>query len=99
MKVSWHSCRNENRIGKASKKSKHKDGEELATEVKAPITGTVWKIVTKVGDEIEEYDTVMILESMKMEIPVEAPVSGKIVEFKVQEESSVIEDDVVAIME
>lgn len=71
----------------------------MATEVKAPITGTVWKIVTKVGDEIEEYDTVMILESMKMEIPVEAPVSGKIVEFKVQEESSVIEDEVVAIME
>jgi len=71
----------------------------MAVEVLSPITGNVWKIVKEVGDEVEEYETIMIMESMKMEIPVEAPQSGKIIEFKVKEGASVIEEDVVAIME
>ena len=71
----------------------------MTTEIKAPITGNLWKIVKAAGETIEEYDTVMILESMKMEIPVEAPKEGKIVEIKVAEGASVIEGDVLAIME
>ncbi len=71
----------------------------MAIEVQATITGNVWKIVKEVGDTVEEYDIIMILESMKMEIPVEAPQKGKIVEFKVKEGASVIEEDIVAIME
>ena len=45
-------------------------------EVEAHITGTVWKIECEVGDEIDEGDTVVILESMKMEMPVEAEDAG-----------------------
>lgn len=71
----------------------------MSVEVKATITGSVWKIVKAIGDRVEEYDVIMILESMKMEIPVEAPQGGKIVEFRVKEGDSVIEEDVVAIME
>lgn len=71
----------------------------MTTEIKAPITGNLWKIVKAAGETIEEYDTVMILESMKMEIPVEAPKEGKILEIKVAEGASVIEGDVLAIME
>lgn len=71
----------------------------MAVEVRSPITGNVWKIVKKVGDEVEEYETIMIMESMKMEIPVEAPQNGKILELRVQEGNSVIEDDVVATLE
>jgi len=47
--------------------------------VEAHITGTVWKIECAVGDQIEEGDTVAILESMKMEMPVEAEDSGKVI--------------------
>lgn len=71
----------------------------MPTEIKAPITGNVWKILVKPGDEVAEYDQVMILESMKMEIPVEAPKNGKILEIKTSEGSSVIEGDVLAVME
>ena len=46
--------------------------------VEAHITGTVWKIECAVGDAIEEGDTVAILESMKMEMPVESPTAGKV---------------------
>ncbi|MEW5784451.1 MAG: biotin/lipoyl-containing protein [Bacillota bacterium] len=71
----------------------------MPVEVKATITGNVWKIVKAIGDTVDEYDVIMILESMKMEIPVEAPQGGKIVAFRVKEGDSVIEEDVVAIME
>ena len=71
----------------------------MSIEVRATITGNVWKIVKEIGDPVEEYDVIMILESMKMEIPVEAPQNGKIKEFKVKEGASVIEEDVVAILE
>ncbi len=71
----------------------------MAVEVRSPITGNVWKILKAVGDMVEEYDLIMILESMKMEIPVEAPQSGKIVAIKVKEGESVIEEDVVALIE
>ncbi len=50
-------------------------------DVEAHITGTVWKIECKVGDTIEEGDTVVILESMKMEMPVEAEEPGTVAEI------------------
>lgn len=45
-------------------------------EVTSEVTGNVWKLQAKVGDVLAEEDVIMILESMKMEIPVEAPVAG-----------------------
>ncbi|OPL10736.1 MAG: acetyl-CoA carboxylase biotin carboxyl carrier protein subunit [Firmicutes bacterium ML8_F2] len=71
----------------------------MAVEVLSPITGNVWKIVKKVGEQVEEYEAIMIMESMKMEIPVEAPQDGKILEIKVKEGDSVIEEDIVALLE
>ena len=68
-------------------------------DIKAHITGTVWKIEVKVGDEIEEDDVVSILESMKMEMPVEAPADGTITEILVKEGQSVQEDDVMMRMD
>ena len=47
-------------------------------EVKAELVGSVWKIVTEVGQEVEEDDTLMILESMKMEIPITSPITGTV---------------------
>jgi acetyl-CoA carboxylase biotin carboxyl carrier protein len=68
-------------------------------EVASEVTGNVWKVQAKVGDVLAEEDVIMILESMKMEIPVEAPVAGKLVELLVAEEDSVDEDQVVAVIE
>ena len=71
----------------------------MSVEVRSEITGKVWKIETKVGDTVAEEDEIMILESMKMEIPVHAPGAGKITEFKVAEGDSVEEDQVLAILD
>ena len=68
-------------------------------EVTSEVAGNVWKVQTKVGEVLAEEDVIMILESMKMEIPVEAPVAGKLVELLVAEEESVDEDQVVAVIE
>ena len=68
-------------------------------EIKSEITGTVWKITSKPGDTVGEGDTLLIIESMKMEIPVEAPRAGSVKEIRVQEGQTVQEGDVVAILE
>ena len=68
-------------------------------EVESEVTGNVWKIESKVGDKVAGEEVLMILESMKMEIPVEAPSAGTIVEILVNEEDAVEEDQVVAIIE
>ena len=60
-------------------------------EVEAHITGTVWKIEVEVGDNVAEGDTVVILESMKMEMPVEAEDSGVVETIHVTEGQSVTE--------
>ncbi|MGK0360485.1 MAG: acetyl-CoA carboxylase biotin carboxyl carrier protein [Bradymonadia bacterium] len=67
-------------------------------DIKAHITGTVWKIEVEVGDEIEEEETVMILESMKMEMPIEALADGTITEILVVPNEPVQEGQVVARM-
>ncbi|MEA2699805.1 MAG: acetyl-CoA carboxylase biotin carboxyl carrier protein [Myxococcales bacterium] len=63
----------------------------MATSVNAHITGTVWKIEVKVGDAVTEGQTVVILESMKMEMPVESPAAGRVTAVLVKEGASVEE--------
>ena len=65
-------------------------------DVKTEITGNVWKILAKVGDQVEEDEPILILESMKMEIPVSAPDSGTLVEILTEPEATVVEGTVVA---
>ena len=67
--------------------------------VEAHITGTVWKIECEVGQEIHEGDTVVILESMKMEMPVEAEDDGTVMEIACQEGQSVSEGDTLVVLE
>ena len=67
-------------------------------DVKSEITGKVWKIEAAVGEELEEDDPVLILESMKMEIPVLAPDDGTIAEILVGEGDPVKEGQVIARM-
>ena len=68
-------------------------------EVKAELVGNLWKIVTEVGQQVEEDDTLMILESMKMEIPITTPVTGVVKEILVNEGDVVQEGQTVAIVE
>ncbi|MEZ4434470.1 MAG: acetyl-CoA carboxylase biotin carboxyl carrier protein subunit [bacterium] len=68
-------------------------------DIKAHITGTVWKVEVEPGESVEEGDIIMILESMKMEMPIEAPIDGKILKILVAPNEPVKEDQVVAIME
>lgn len=68
-------------------------------EVTSEVTGNVWKIEAAVGDSVAVDDVIMILESMKMEIPVEATAAGTLAEILVKEEDPVDEDQVLAIIE
>ncbi len=68
-------------------------------DIEAHITGNVWKIEVKVGDDVSEGDTVVIMESMKMEIPVEAEDDGKVKEIRCEEGQSVSEGDVLVVLE
>lgn len=68
-------------------------------EIKSEVTGTVWKIEKKVGDRVDADDEIMILESMKMEIPVPAPKAGTVAEIMVKEEQPIAEGDVVCAIE
>ena len=68
-------------------------------DVEAHITGTVWKVEVAVGDTVEEGDTVVILESMKMEMPVEAEDEGTVKEILVAEGQAVSEGDALVVLE
>ena len=70
----------------------------FVAHVEANITGTVWKIEVAVGDEIAEGDTVVILESMKMEMPIEDEDDGTVAEIRVEEGQSVQEGDVLVVL-
>jgi acetyl-CoA carboxylase biotin carboxyl carrier protein len=76
-----------------------KDQEEPLPDVEAHITGTVWKIECQVGQQVEEGDTLVILESMKMEMPVEAEDDGTVKEISCQEGQSVSEGDTLVVLE
>ncbi len=71
----------------------------MATNVRAHITGTVWKIVKRVGDSVARDEAVVILESMKMEMPVESPVAGKITEIRCNEGQSVEDGAILAVVD
>ena len=68
-------------------------------DIEAHITGNVWKITCVVGDTITDGDEVVILESMKMEIPVESEDDGVVKEIKCEEGQSVSEGDVLIVLE
>ena len=68
-------------------------------EIKAPMAGTIFEILVAVGDDAAEGDELLILESMKMEIPVEAPSAGKIAAIAVAEGDPVQEDDLLLTLE
>ncbi len=69
------------------------------TDVEAHITGTVWKIEVEVGDSVQEGDAVVILESMKMEMPVEAEDPGIVTEIRCSEGQSVSEGDTLVVLQ
>ena len=68
------------------------------TNVDAHITGTVWKIECEVGQAIDEGDTLVILESMKMEMPVEAEDAGTVAEILCEEGQAVNEGDALVVL-
>jgi acetyl-CoA carboxylase biotin carboxyl carrier protein len=69
------------------------------TEVRAEITANVWQVRTEVGADVVEGDELVILESMKMEIPVTAPAPGRVLEVRVAPEDNVQEGDVIAVLD
>ena len=69
------------------------------TDVLAEITANVWQVHVEAGQSVAVGDTIAILESMKMEIPVEATVAGTVTEVKVKPEDQVQEGDVIAVIE
>jgi acetyl-CoA carboxylase biotin carboxyl carrier protein len=68
-------------------------------DVEAHITGTVWKIECELGQSVDEGDTLVILESMKMEMPVEAEDAGTVKEIRCEEGQSVSEGDTLVVLE
>jgi acetyl-CoA carboxylase biotin carboxyl carrier protein len=70
----------------------------VAEEVVAEMVANVWKVVVAQGDEVAEGDTLVILESMKMEIPVITETGGTVTELKVNEGDVVQEGDVIAVI-
>ena len=71
----------------------------MSEEVLAEMVANVWKVVVNAGDRVEDGDTICILESMKMEIPVEATAAGTISELNVSEGGVVQEGDVIAVID
>jgi acetyl-CoA carboxylase biotin carboxyl carrier protein len=68
-------------------------------DVEAHITGTVWKIECEIGQEVEEGDTLVILESMKMEMPVEAEDEGTVAQITCEEGQAVSEGDTLVVLD
>ena len=71
----------------------------MAEEVRAEMVANVWKVLVAAGDSVEDGDTLVILESMKMEIPVIVEVSGTVAELRVNEGDVVQEGDIIAVIE
>ena len=66
--------------------------------VESEVTGNVWKVVVNVGDQVAEGDVLIILESMKMEIPLESPVAGRVAELLVRPQDVVEEGQVLVVI-
>jgi biotin carboxyl carrier protein len=73
--------------------------EPVADEVRAEMVANVWKVVVAEGDTVDDGDTLVILESMKMEIPVLSESSGRVISLAVAEGDVVQEGDVIAVIE
>jgi len=71
----------------------------VVADVQAHITGTVWKVEVQIGDAVEEGDTVVILESMKMEMPIEAEDEGTVKQILCEEGQAVNEGDTLVVLE
>ena len=67
--------------------------------METPVTGVVWKVIAEPGAKVAAGDPVVIMESMKMENPVEAPADGTITEILVAEGDPARQDDPVAVLE
>lgn len=70
----------------------------MPIEVAAHITGTVWKIEKKIGENVVQGDVLIILESMKMEMPVEAPSAGTVIEIRTKETEPVQEGQILIVL-
>ena len=71
----------------------------MATQITAHVTGTVWKLEKHVGDSVRVGEAIVILESMKMELPVESPVAGQVRELRCAPGQAVEEGAVLAVVE
>jgi acetyl-CoA carboxylase biotin carboxyl carrier protein len=79
--------------------AENKSGETMAVQVKSELSARVWKIEVPAGGTVAEGEPIMILESMKMEIPVLAPVGGRIGRLLVAETDTVSEGQLLATIE
>ena len=71
----------------------------MAEEIRAEMVANVWKVVASVGDQVDDGDTLVILESMKMEIPGVAEAPGTVKQIAVNEGDVVLEGDLIAVSE
>ena len=71
----------------------------MSQEITAPMSGTIWKIHVKVGDQVQYEDELLILEALKMENPIYAPADGKIAEIRVSENDEVEANQVLIVLD
>jgi acetyl-CoA carboxylase biotin carboxyl carrier protein len=71
----------------------------MSTQVVAHITGTVWEIRVAVGDSVQADQTLVVLESMKMEMPVESPAAGRVTSIAVKQGQAVEEGEVLLVLD
>ncbi len=67
-------------------------------KIRSEVSGSVWKVEVVVGQQVSEGDTLVVVESMKMEIPVTAPSAGTVTEIQVAEGEAVVDDQVILIL-
>jgi acetyl-CoA carboxylase biotin carboxyl carrier protein len=68
-------------------------------EVRAPMSGNIWKVLVKAGDQVQADDELMVMEVMKMEVPVTAPRDGVVKNLAVKEEDAVEAEALLAVLE
>jgi biotin carboxyl carrier protein len=83
----------------ASTDAGDEEGSPMADEIRAEMVANVWKVVATAGEQVAEGDTLVILESMKMEIPVIAESDGKLAQLAVNEGDVVQEGDLIAVID
>ncbi len=71
----------------------------MSEDVTAPMAGNIWKILVKVGDQVQFEDELMVLEALKMENPIYAPVDGTVAEIKVSENDAVEANQVLMVLD